>query len=419
MRTESTTELPGEHDGTPAVEPLVSALPEEHSVHRTTAGEELEYKTFVPTGYDESEAVPLVVMLHGCLQTPADFARGTRMNEIAERETFIVVYPAQSRRRNFQLCWTWFEDDDTSRGEGEAAILADLTEQLTTEFAIDDERVFVAGLSAGASMASNLVVAYPDTFAAAGIHSGLGYDAAESVDEATAVMDDPSQYDPQAKGTAAHEAMGDLSRVVPTIVVHGSADRIVDPEHGSHAAEQATQMNDLADNGTDDDSIEYVPDRLVRGTSEGGALSRQFTRAEFHDGHERPVVVEYVVEGMGHAWSGGNPGGSFVDAFGPNASELFWAFFASHGTARRPVADATSVVTDVGESIPFYGRGSYDPDGSVVRYEWEFGDGETATGHTVSHAYGEPGEYTVTLTVHDDSGATATDTRTVHIEGQS
>lgn len=418
MRDGPTTDRPGAPDGPATVEPLVSAMPEEYSVHRA-ADEELEYKTFVPTGYDGNEAVPLVVMLHGCLQTPADFARGTRMNEVAERESFIVVYPAQSRARNIQLCWTWFEDDDTSRGEGEAGMLADLTERLQREYAIDGERVFVAGLSAGAAMAANLVVAYPETFAAAAIHSGLGYDAAETVDEATAVMEDPSRYDPQAKGTAAYEAMGERASVVPTIVVHGSADRIVDPRHGSHAAEQATQTNDLADNGADDDSIDYVPDRIVRGESEGSAVSRQFTRAEFHDGTARPVVVEYVVEGMGHAWSGGNPGGSFVDAFGPNASELVWDFFARQGRARRPVADATSVVTDVGEPVPFYGRGSYDPDGTVVRYEWDFGDGETATGDTVSHAYSEPGEYTVTLTVEDDSGATATDTHTVRIEAQS
>jgi hypothetical protein len=246
---------------------------------------------------------------------------------------------------------------------------------------------------------------------AVGVHSGLPYDAADDATETQEVMEDGAGYDHDAKGEQAYREMGDNARTVPTIVFHGLEDAIVDPVNGANVAYQATQMNDFASDGRGDDNVDEVAERVVRGETEG-LVSRRFTRAEYHDEHGTPLVVQYLVEGMGHAWSGRSFGGTYTDPFGQNASEFVWEFFASHaGPADEvPTADARSVVATAGEPVTLYGRGSSDPDGRLVRYEWAFGDGTTGTGPTATHTYTEPGEYTATLTVTDDAGQSARDT---------
>ncbi|WP_442919486.1 extracellular catalytic domain type 1 short-chain-length polyhydroxyalkanoate depolymerase, partial [Methylobacterium sp.] len=143
----------------------------------------LTYKVFVPSGRD-GETLPVVVMLHGCTQDSDDFALGTRMNALAEEQGLIVVYPRQERAANAQKCWNWFEPRDQGRGAGEPALIAGIAREVVAEFGADPARVYVAGLSAGGAAAAILAAAYPDVFAAAGIHSGLACGAARDLPSA-------------------------------------------------------------------------------------------------------------------------------------------------------------------------------------------------------------------------------------------
>src|SRR5881275_2760700 len=153
----------------------------------TCAAGTRQYKLFIPKGH-LGRQLPLLVMLHGCTQSPDDFARGTRMNQLAEEEGYYVVYPAQSARDNPTKCWNWFRPSDQCRDRGEPAIIADLTRHVVRAHGLDPARVYVAGLSAGAAMAVILARIYPDIYAAAGIHSGLPYGSAHDVPSAFAAM---------------------------------------------------------------------------------------------------------------------------------------------------------------------------------------------------------------------------------------
>jgi poly(hydroxyalkanoate) depolymerase family esterase len=271
----------------------------------TNASGTRQYKLYVPSVY-RGEPLPLVVMLHGCTQSPDDFAAGTRMNELAEEHGFVVAYPAQSQAANPNKCWNWFSRNDQQRERGEPSILAGIVGQVASQYAIDRARVYVAGMSAGGAMAATLAVTYPHLFAAVGVHSGLPHASANDLPSALAAMRSGG-----GRGTAAH---------VPTIVFHGDADTVVNPRNGE--AIVAQWRSGQAD-GT---PVEET----------GIANGRAYTRRSVVGPSGRVELEQWVVRGAGHAWSGGNPAGSHTDAQGPDASREMVRFFLA--SAKAPAA---------------------------------------------------------------------------------
>ena len=248
------------------------------------------------------------------------------MNDAADRHGFVVVYPQQEQGDNPQRCWNWFLPQHQARGAGEPAAIAAIVRELAgtaSPGAIDRRRVFVAGLSAGGAMAAILGATYPDLFAAVAVHSGLAYRSAGDVSAAFAAMAHGSK-DPVGQGRAAYAAMGDHARAVPCIVVHGSADTRVAPVNAVRVLQQSMAANHLAAPETCDLDIER-PTITSRGQVDGG---HSYTRSQWTD--RRGVLMQELLEvdGLGHAWSGGAPGGSYTDPHGPDATEAIWRFFS-------------------------------------------------------------------------------------------
>ncbi|WP_133769916.1 extracellular catalytic domain type 1 short-chain-length polyhydroxyalkanoate depolymerase [Enterovirga rhinocerotis] len=262
------------------------------------------YKLYIPSGYDGGR-VPLVVMLHGCTQSPDDFAAGTRMNDLAEEQAFLVVYPGQSATANPQRCWRWFSAEDQKRGRGEPSLIAGITQAVMAEFAVDPTRVYVVGMSAGGAAAAVMGSTYPDLFAAVGVHSGLACGAATDLPSALAAMKTGGVVRPRGGKT-----------IMPTIVFHGERDKTVHAVNGEQVIAQQL--------GGDLRAV------TSRGTSEAGMA---FTRTAYVDRSGREWLVHVSLAGAGHAWAGGSPVGSYTDPRGPDASREMLRFFAEHANS--------------------------------------------------------------------------------------
>ncbi|HYE40116.1 MAG TPA: PHB depolymerase family esterase [Ramlibacter sp.] len=267
------------------------------------AGSERSYRLFVPPGAG-TRPLPMVVMLHGCTQTAEDFAAGTAMNELAREQGFFVLYPQQSAKANPQRCWNWFKHSHQKRGRGEPALLASMVREVTARHGIDPKRVYVAGLSAGGAMAAILGEAYPELFAAVGVHSGLAAGCAADLPGALAAM----------KGSTSKTRGAPASRM-PTIVFHGDADSTVHPDN-AQAVIAACAGADLT---AEEESVSHKG-------------RRRATRRVYRSAQGQVVAEHWVVHGASHAWSGGRASGSYTDARGPDASAEMLRFFWAQGS---------------------------------------------------------------------------------------
>jgi poly(hydroxyalkanoate) depolymerase family esterase len=284
-----------------------------------------EYKLYVPPGPFERR-LPLIVMLHGCTQDVDDFAVGTGMNALADKQGFVVLYPEQAKDANPARCWNWFKHNHQARERGETAVIATMTQAVIRAHNIDPDRVYVAGLSAGGAMASLVAAAYPDLFAAVGVHSGLAPGAARSLPEGLSAMSGGTgghalakAMNPGGPATAMSPSATILS--VPAIVFHGDQDQTVHPRNG-----------------------EQVIDAALKGTSRPGAAAngrpvvelgsssrgRRYTRTLYGPQAGPAIAEHWLLHGTGHAWSGGQAAGSYTDARGPDASSQMLRFFLSH-----------------------------------------------------------------------------------------
>jgi poly(hydroxyalkanoate) depolymerase family esterase len=291
---------------------------------------ELGYRLYLPSGSSPRDSLPLLVMLHGCTQNPLSFAAGTRMNALAEGSRCAVLYPQQSRRSNPQLCWNWFEPASLE-GRGEAALIASLIEQVTVRRPIDPRHVYVVGMSAGGAMACILAVRYSRLFAACAIHSGLMYGAAHSPMQALEAMRSGSSAATIEEARRLVHKAAEGAVTVPTLVIHGDRDPGVNPVNADRVIEQLTARAEFIDPSAG--APLASGERRIEG---GGRTYRQ----QDYTQQGRLVLRKILVEGLGHAWSGGDSRYEFNDAVGPDASRLILEFVMKYERDVRVISAA-------------------------------------------------------------------------------
>lgn len=269
-----------------------------------------EYLLYLPRGMERLARPPLVVWIHGCRQDPEAFAAGTRIARFADERGLVVLLPRQSRLANAERCWNWF-DRRTARGLGEAAIVAAQVADVLARFALNEKRVYVAGLSSGGALAAALALHVPGLVRAVAIHSGVPCGVANDAADASRVM---------AEGPRNEVAPATRGRV-PALIIHGNEDRTVVPVNAAHLARQFLLFN----------GGEIAPGAML---PRPGMLSLPWISPEGPDGDyyvgRRLAARLLTIAGLGHAWSGGDAAHPFFSTEGPDATRLVCDFFAAH-----------------------------------------------------------------------------------------
>lgn len=279
---------------------------------------------------------PLVVMLHGCQQTAADFAVGSRMNALAERKGFAVLYPQQSSAADAHRCWHWYKRA-TQNGEGDIGVIAAMISQVQQKHGLDVSRTYVAGLSAGAALAAIVALRHPELIAAVGMHSAPVFGTTHSPFSAYRAMQhgSGSSYGEAARSFA--NAQPEFPGM-PAILIHGNHDSVVRRVNAEQLAEQFEIINSpaMAQGAS-------RPEPVVRRYPErrGGRRPRHAYQTSTWYAGRKPQLVKCDVDALGHAWSGGDGSVEYSEPEGPDATLMMWTFFAYHrrnGAVEKPEA---------------------------------------------------------------------------------
>lgn len=308
------------------------------------AAGERPYWLYVPRGWHARRTRAMVVMLHGCGQSPEDLAAGTRMNELADEHGFIAVYPGQTRSAHALRCWNWYTPDNQRAEAGEPAIIAGITQHVAHAHGVDMQRIYVAGMSAGGSMAAIMGATYPDLYAAVGVHSGVPYRAASSVWSAVSTMKTgrPTRAawpvawpHPWHPWSTTEPGTGEApAETVPTIVFHGDDDEVVHPHNGLAVVRHARAHE-----------VRHGRGRMrTRAHQNQMPDGRSYTRTVYTDADGCALLEHWLVHGAGHTWSGGSGQGSYTDTRGPDASQEMVRFFQAFP---RPAAGRVRVSAEL------------------------------------------------------------------------
>ncbi len=303
----------------------------------------LGYRLYLPSGSSRRDTLPLIVMLHGCRQDALSFAKGTRMNALAEEYRCAVLYPEQSKHSNPLRCWNWFESTSIA-GQGEAGLIARLIDQVTERRPIDPRRVYLVGMSAGGAMSCILAVRHSRLFAACAVHSGVMYGAAGSAMQALAAMRSGPSDASIAEARRVACVAGESEFMVPTLVIHGDRDTTVNPVNADRIIEQLKARAELID--PSGGALLASGEHRIES---GGRTYRQ----QDYTQRGRIMLRKVLVEGLGHAWSGGDSHYDFNEADGPDASRLILDFVMqyrrAHGVgSRESTAESATFPAQIG-----------------------------------------------------------------------
>jgi poly(hydroxyalkanoate) depolymerase family esterase len=289
----------------------------------------LRARTYVPRGL--KDGAPLVVVLHGCTQNAAGYDAGSGWSQLADRHGFVLLFPEQTRANNPNLCFNWFQPEDTQRGAGEALSIRQMIAAMVVAHAIDPARIFVTGLSAGGAMTSVMLATYPELFAGGAIIAGLPYGSASTMPQAFDRMRGQGGPDDAALAALVRNASPHKGPWPTISVWHGGADATVSPANADAIVAQWRLLHGVDARPSRSDTVDTYPHYV------------------WCDRNGRAVIEAYSITGMAHGTPLATHGEGAVGEAGAHMLEArisstrhtaaFWGLtesFAGEAAEREP-----------------------------------------------------------------------------------
>ncbi|MFF4381359.1 PHB depolymerase family esterase [Kitasatospora sp. NPDC001547] len=288
--------------------------------------------TYTPAGLPGG--APLVVALHGCVQSATDYYRNSGWTKFADQYGFAVVFPQTSSANNSLSCFSWFDANEAARGVGEAESVVEMVTKAESLYGSDSHRVFVTGLSAGGGMAADLLADYPDVFAGGAIDSGLPAHCAATQAAASGCQNSDQRLTPAQWGDKVRAAYPGYTGPWPRVAIwQGTADTVVRPVNSTELRDQWTDVQGI---GRQPTSTRSLP---------GGT-----TEELYADASGKPAVALFTISGMGHGLAV-DPG-SGADQCGATGAYFLDTICSGYHTARFWGLDGGSGPADPGLPAP-------------------------------------------------------------------
>jgi poly(hydroxyalkanoate) depolymerase family esterase len=281
------------------------------------------FLVYVPRNHSRWRRRPLLVLLHGCRQTPEEIASGTRISALADERDWLVLLPRQAKDANAWGCWNWF-DQRTAAGKGEAAIVAAQVRAVRRRYGAHPRRVFIAGMSSGACLAAVLGLRFARLFAAVGLHSGVACGAASSPARALQTLATGADTDVVAIAFEARQRASPRALPLPVCIIHGDCDNFVATRNADDLLRQFLAFNGYPPASLGAGAKLPPADSSATSTLPGGGT---MTIDDYRLAGRLVARVVRVSE-LGHAWSGGDDAFAYNDPRPPDATALLGAFFA-------------------------------------------------------------------------------------------
>ena len=273
-----------------------------------------------------TEKRPLLLLLHGCKQSPEIILEGTRLDEVAVARNMYVIAPEQTLFENIDHCWNWFLSYEQTRSSmNEMGQFIAGIELMIKSAQVDPEQIYLAGISAGGVMGHNLASCYPDIFKGAALSAGLAFKIAEDPYEASTVLDSHHFKSPNYLGKEAYNCgrAAKTRRLSKMLLIHGEEDKRVDPFHSQLISDVNEVSLDYYDDGKRNNSADFTRTDTVRELRDG--FGTRVTEKHYKTVNFSEKLI--LVKGMAHAWGGGKPISENFDPKAPSTNDFILNFF--------------------------------------------------------------------------------------------
>jgi len=322
----------------------------------------LKMYVHVPMNADKTKPMPMVVMLHGCLQCAKKASSQTGWSKLGDENNFYVLYPQQRRINNPMRCFKFHKRRHTNKNRGENLSIEQMIEYMKKTYAINDNQVYITGLSAGAAFSVVMMADYPETFKSGAIFAGGAYKMGNGYISAAMGMLGWRIKSAEKWGSIVRKQNPDFKGEYPQLIIYqGNKDMVVNRRNGTELMKQWTNIRNAP----------MTPSETINSFVNVNDIQRNVYR----DKNNKDAVIFYKINKLNHALlvdPGKCPMQGGIRGFFSKDKNYFSTLWTAYdfGLIPTPIIIGKTEVNKLEQNITYY-----VPPAANSKYEWTYPSG--------------------------------------------